>query len=399
MATRRTAVAEPARDGARGSWGRSDIVAIRPGGRGRIGSAGRLVGLVAAALWLAGCSESRTQIRIVGSSTVFPFTTAVAENFNRNFPDFSSPIVEGTGTGGGIKLFCDGVGQRFPDVVNASRRMKASELEDCFRNGASEVIEIQVGIDGLVLAQGKTGPEINLSLRDVYAALAAEPFGRPQTARFWSDVNPALPRVRIEVIGPPPTSGTRDSFNELYMEGGCRADPAMRALEAEDSGRFRTICQRIREDGAYVEAGENDNLIVQKLAANPLAIGAFGFSFLEANLDTLRDVRIDGVPATYDTISDRSYPAARPMFIYVKASHVRAVRGLREFLEEYSSERAWGPGGYLQRRGLVASPQAVRDAMRQRIAALIPLTAEDLAGRPMVAANEPAGPPPGTVPA
>jgi len=340
----------------------------------------RCVGIVVAALLLAaGCTDSRTQIRIVGSSTVFPFTTAVAENFNRNNPEFTSPIVEATGTGGGIKLFCDGIGSRYPDVVNASRRMKAGELADCLRNGAKEVVEIQVGIDGLVLAQGKTGTPINLTLRDVYAALAAEPFGRPQTARFWSDVNPALPRIRIEVIGPPPTSGTRDSFNELYMLAGCKTDPAMVALEKADPDRFRTLCSKIREDGAYVEAGENDNLIVQKLAANPNAIGAFGFSFLEANLDTLRDVPIDGVPATYETISGRSYPAARPMFIYVKAQHVRAIRGLREFVDEYTSERAWGPGGYLQRRGLVASPEDVRQRYRARAEALTPLAEADLA--------------------
>lgn len=341
--------------------------------------AGAMSVALAALLLATGCADSRTQIRIVGSSTVFPFTTAVAENFNRNNPEFASPIVEATGTGGGIKLFCDGIGSRYPDVVNASRRMKAGELSDCLRNGAKQVVEIQVGIDGLVLAQGKTGTPINLRLRDVYAALAAEPFGRPQTARFWSDVNPELPRIRIEVIGPPPTSGTRDSFNELYMLAGCKTDPAMRALEKADPDRFRTVCNKIREDGAYVEAGENDNLIVQKLAANPNAVGAFGFSFLEANLDTLRDVPIDGVPATYDTISNRSYPAARPIFIYVKAQHVRAIRGLREFVEEYTSERAWGPGGYLQRRGLVASPDELRQRYRARAAALTPLTEADLA--------------------
>lgn len=332
-----------------------------------------------ALLSVTGCTDSRTQIRIVGSSTVFPFTTAVAENFIRNNPEFTSPIVEATGTGGGIKLFCDGIGSRYPDVVNASRRMKRGELADCIRNGAQEVVELQVGIDGLVLAQGKTGTPLNLSLRDVYAALAAEPFGRAQTARFWSDVNPALPRIRIEVIGPPPTSGTRDSFNELYMLAGCKTDPAMLVLEKSDPDRFKTVCNKIREDGAYVEAGENDNLIVQKLAANPNAIGAFGFSFLEANLDTLRDVPIDGVPATYETISDRSYPAARPMFIYVKAQHVRAIRGLREFVDEYTSERAWGPGGYLQRRGLVASPDEVRARYRARAEGLVPLTEGDLA--------------------
>lgn len=327
---------------------------------------------------LASCSDSRTQIRIVGSSTVFPFTTAVAENFSRNNPEYLAPIVEATGTGGGIKLFCAGLGSRFPDVANASRRMKPAELKDCVRNGATEVVEIQVGIDGLVLAQAKTGQRFDLTLRDVYLALAAEPFGGRQRTRTWRDVNPGLPDVRIEVIGPPPTSGTRDSFNELYMEAGCLTEPAMQALKKSDEDRFKTICNKVREDGAYVEAGENDNLIVQKLASNPNAIGAFGFSFLDANLDTLRDVPVNGVQANYETISNRSYPAARAMFIYVKAQHVKAIRGLREFLDEYTSDRAWAPGGYLQRRGLVPSPEDVRAETRARAAALTPMTSEDL---------------------
>lgn len=339
---------------------------------------GLLALLATAVSALGACTDSRTQIRVVGSSTVFPFTTAVAENFSRNNPQYLAPIVEATGTGGGIKLFCAGLGSRFPDVVNASRRMKASELRDCTGNGASEVVEIQVGIDGVVLAQGKGGAPIHLQLRDVYAALAAEPFGRKQTARTWKDVNPALPDIRIIVIGPPPTSGTRDAFNELYMAAGCDSDPAMKALKKTDEGRHKEVCNKIREDGAYVEAGENDNLIVQKLAANPQQIGVLGFSFLERNMDTIRDVPIDGVAATYETISNFTYPAARPLFIYVKAQHVKAIRGLREFLDEYTSERAWGPGGYLQRRGLVPSPDPVREENRARATALTALAAGDL---------------------
>ena len=328
---------------------------------------------------LGGCSDARTQIRIVGSSTVFPFTTAVAENFSRNNPEFVAPIVEATGTGGGIKLFCSGVGSRYPDIVNASRRMKPGELADCMKNGAQDVVEIKVGVDGLVLAQGKQGVPLDLRLRDVYAALAAEPFGQKQTAKLWSDVNPALPRIRIEVIGPPPTSGTRDAFNELYMVAGCKTDPAMRALEKTDEERFKTICNKVREDNHFVEGGENDNLIVQKVGRNPVAVGVFGFSFLEANLDTLRDVKIDGVVANYETISGFLYPASRPLFIYVKAQHVQAIRGLRAFLDEYTSERAWGPGGYLSRRGLIPSPVATRAEHRQRAVELKALAPEDLA--------------------
>lgn len=345
-----------------------------------------VAGLALAGL-LAACGGGRTQIRIVGSSTVFPFTTAVAENFNRNNPQFMAPIVEATGTGGGIKLFCSGVGTRYPDIANASRRMKPAELEECERNGAPGVVEIQVGIDGVVMVQGKDGTPIDLRLRDVYAALAAQPFGQPQTAQLWSDVNPDLPAIRIEVMGPPPTSGTRDAFNELYMEAGCDTEPAMKALKATDSGRHRQICHQIREDGAYVESGENDNLIVQKLGANPRALGVLGYSFLEQNLDKLRDVAIDGVPVSYQTISDFSYPAARPLFIYVKAQHANAIRGVREFLDEYSSERAWGPGGYLQRRGLVPSPDAVRAEARRRAEHLVPVTAAELRGEAATAAE------------
>ncbi len=328
---------------------------------------------------VGGCSDARTQIRIVGSSTVFPFTTAVAENFNRNNPEFTAPIVESTGTGGGIKLFCAGLGSRFPDVANASRRLKAGELADCQKNGARDIVEVEVGVDGLVLAQSKAGVPLDLSLRDVYAALAAEPFGQKQTAKLWSDVNPALPAVRIEVIGPPPTSGTRDSFNELYMLAGCKMDPAMKALEKTDEARFKTLCNKIREDGHFIEGGENDNLIVQKVGRNPVAVGVFGFSFLEANLDTLRDVKINGVPATYESISAFEYPASRPMFIYVKAQHVKAIRGLREFLDEYTSERAWGPGGYLSRRGLIPAAEATRIEQRRNATELRALTPEDLA--------------------
>lgn len=324
--------------------------------------------LLAGALVLAGCGgDTRTQIRIVGSSTVYPFTTAVAEQFKRAYPQFSAPIVESTGTGGGIKLMCAGVGQQFPDIANASRRIKKSEVEDCAKHGVDGIIEIQVGLDGLVVAQSRKGIFGGVSERDIYLALAADPFGRGKNAaRLWSDVNPALPRIKIEVIGPPPTSGTRDSFNELYMQRGCETEPAMEALKKSDEGSFKSICTKVREDGAFVEGGENDNLIVQKIAANPNALGVFGYSFLEANLDRIKDVPLNGVAANYENISSFKYPASRAMFIYVKAQHVSAVRGMREFLTEYTKESTWGRGGYLSRRGLVASP----DADRARYAAV-----------------------------
>jgi phosphate transport system substrate-binding protein len=313
---------------------------------------------------LAACSGgSRTQIRIVGSSTVYPFTTAVAEQFKRGWPQYSAPIVESTGTGGGIKLLCAGVGQQFPDIANASRRIKRSEVDDCASHGVTGLIEVQIGLDGLVLAQARRANFPSMSERDIYLALAADPFGRGKNrARTWADVNPALPAIRIEVIGPPPTSGTRDSFNELYMIRGCESEPAMQALKQRDETRFKTICSRIREDGAFVEGGENDNLIVQKLNANPRALGVFGFSFLEENLDKVKDVPLNGIAATYDNISNFTFPASRPLYFYVKAQHVNAVRGMAEFLAEFTNEATWGPGGYLSRRGLIASPEPVRQA-------------------------------------
>jgi phosphate transport system substrate-binding protein len=311
---------------------------------------------------LAACSGgSRTQIRIVGSSTVYPFTTAVAEQFKRTWPQFPAPIVESTGTGGGLKLLCAGVGQQFPDIADASRRIKPGEIADCTKHGVKGIIEIQIGLDGLVIAQGRNADFPSLSERDVYRALAANPFGRgPNRARLWADVNPALPATRIEVIGPPPTSGTRDSFDELFMLRGCETEPAMLALKARDDVQFKTICSRIREDGAYIEGGENDNLIVQKIAANPNMLGVFGFSYLEENSDKIRDVPLNGITATYDNIAAGRYQASRPLFLYIKMQHVRAVRGMTEFLAEFARDSTWGRRGYLAKRGLVASPDAVR---------------------------------------
>ncbi|WP_439533817.1 substrate-binding domain-containing protein [Polymorphobacter sp.] len=303
---------------------------------------------------------ARTQLRIVGSSTLYPFVTAVAEQFKRANPQFPGPIVESTGTGGGIKLFCSGIGERFPDVANASRRIKPGA--DCAKNGVTDIIEVQIGLDGLAVAQGRAGRFPGMTEEEIYRALAAMPYGRPQRARLWSDINPRLPRIRIEVLGPPPTSGTRDAFNELYMDKGCNANPAMKALKARDADRHAQICTAMREDGAYVEAGENDNLIVQKLAANPNLLGVFGYSYLEENLDKVKGVPISGVEPTYDNIATFAFPASRPLYVYVKAQHMRSVRGMQAFLTELSRESTWGRKGYLARRGLVASPDPVRAA-------------------------------------
>jgi phosphate transport system substrate-binding protein len=325
----------------------------------------------------ASCSASRTQIRIVGSSTVFPFTAAVAENFHRLNPGLPSPIVESTGTAAGIRLFCAGIGSAHPDVVDASRRMQPAERAGCTANGVGAVVEIAIGIDGVVLIQGRNGRPLALAMRDIYAGLAATPFGRPQAARTWRDVNPAFPALAIEVIGPPPTSGTRGAFNSLFLKAGCRSEASMRALEQTDPRRFEQLCTRIREDGAWVEGGENDNLVVQKLVRNPQAIGVLGYSFLQSNRDRVRAITVAGVPASDATIADGRYPASRPLYLYVKKQHVGAIRGLDRFLAEYVSERSIGPGGYLQRRGLVPLPASARRAARDHVHDLVARDAAD----------------------
>jgi phosphate transport system substrate-binding protein len=323
-----------------------------------------------------GGSGTRTQIRAVGSSTVYPFATAVAEQFVGKNAGFKSPIVESTGTGAGMKLFCAGVGAGHPDVENASRRMKASEYADCKKNGAGEITEIQIGIDGIALAEAKGGPALSLTTADIYKALAANPYGKPNTAKTWKDVNPALPAVPIAVYGPPSTSGTRDALAELILEKGCDSDPAMKALKDSDKDKHKDICTKIREDGIYVDAGENDNLIVKKLGGNPNAVGIFGYSFLEENQGTLKDISINGVAATYETISSFQYPGARPLYIYVKNAHLNVIQGLREFVAEFAS--AWGPTGYLKGRGMVVAPDDVRAKNEAIAKAMTPLDASGL---------------------
>jgi phosphate transport system substrate-binding protein len=330
----------------------------------------RALGLIGvAALALTACQQSgssggggssgtRDTIRIVGSSTVYPFTTAVAEQFQRKNPSFKAPIVESTGTGGGMKLFCTGVGAQYPDIANASRRIKKSEVDLCAKNGVKEVIELQIGLDGIALAESKEGTPIKLTPAEVYKALAKKPFGKDQTAQTWKDINPALPAIKIAVYGPPPTSGTRDAFAELILEKGCNSDPAMKALKESDEDEYKTLCTGIREDGAFIEAGENDNLIVQKLVANPDSVGVFGYSFLEENLDKVRGISLDNVEPTYDTIADFSYPGSRPLYIYAKAAHLNVIPGLKQFLGEFAA--AWDKDGYLTRRGLIAAPDDVR---------------------------------------
>jgi phosphate transport system substrate-binding protein len=333
--------------------------------------------LLAACHNQAGTSGARDQIRAVGSSTVFPFATAVAELFVLANPGMKSPIIEQTGTGAGMKLFCAGLGAQYPDIEDASRRMKKSEFAQCAANGVTEIVEIQIGVDGLAFAESVRGPGLKLTPKLVYEALAADPYGKgPNKARLWSDVDPALPETRISVYGPPSTSGTRDSLAELIMTPGCNSDPAMAALARSDESKHKALCTRIREDGAYVDAGESDNLIVQKLGDNPDAVGVFGFSYLDANRGTLKDVPINGIQATYDSVSDGSYPGARPLFIYVKKAHIQAVPGLQDYIATYVKN--WGPGGPLTRRGMVPAPENVRAANAAKAQALPALSGDEL---------------------
>ena len=313
-----------------------------------------------------GGQASRDQIKIVGSSTVYPFTTMVAEQFV-NSGSFKAPVIESTGTGGGMKLFCAGVGPQHPDMTNASRRMTASEFDLCQRNGVTEIMEVQVGMDGIAFAESINGPKIKLTLAEAYRALAATPMGQPNTAKLWSDINPSLPAVPISIMGPPATSGTRDSLHELIMHPGCEeAYPQVKEIEKTDKDKAKELCTRVREDGVYVDSGENDNLIVQKLSANPNAIGVFGYSYLEENASRLKGVPVNGVDPSYAAISSGQYPGARAMFIYVKKQHLKAVPGINEFLGQYT--KMWEPEGPLTKRGMIASSDADRSKASDVIA-------------------------------
>jgi phosphate transport system substrate-binding protein len=343
-----------------------------------------LVSLASAALIVffsgpAFSQAGRDYVYIVGSSTVYPFATVVAERFGRG-TDFRTPKVESTGSGGGLKLFCDGIGVDYPDVANSSRAIKQSEVDNCAKNGVTDVIEVKFGYDGIVIANAISSESVELTRRVIFLALAKEVPGEsdgelvPNYYARWSDIDASLPSTRIEVLGPPPTSGTRDAFVELAMEGGCSTFPWIKALKSEDGSRYRAICHTIREDGAFVEAGENDNLIVQKLEANPAAFGIFGFSFLDQNAEKVKGAPVDGTEPTFEAISDGAYPVSRPLFFYVKKAHVGVIPGLRDYLREFTSERAWGVEGYLSDRGLIPMPQEERSAMAASTLKLTPLS-------------------------
>ncbi len=329
-----------------------------------------------ASVALTDAAEARDQIRIVGSSTVFPFATAVAEEFGKT-TDNKTPVVESTGSGGGLKLFCAGVGVAHPDVTNASRRIKSSEVERCAENGVTGITEVMIGYDGIVLANAKATAPFSITLQQLFLALAKDvpQDGAlvPNPNQSWSDIDASLPAEKIEVLGPPPTSGTRDAFVELAMEGGCKTFPDIKALKKQDKNRYKAICHSIREDGAFVEAGENDNLIVQKLKANPSALGIFGYSFLEQNRDKVQGSLINGVEPDFDTIADGSYPVSRSMYFYVKKAHVGVIPGIEEYIATFTDEDAWGPYGYLADKGLIPLPDADRDSMRTQATGLAQL--------------------------
>lgn len=337
--------------------------------------------VMAAALSTTAHAE-RDYISIVGSSTVYPFSTVVAERFGKS-TNFRTPKVESTGSGGGLKLFCSGVGDSTPDITNASRAIKSSEIELCAKNGVTDIVEVKVGYDGIVLANTKAADRMELSRKDIFLALAKNvpnPDGSETLIenpyKTWKDVNPALPARSIEVMGPPPTSGTRDAFVELAMEGGCKQFPFIKAMKKQDKKKYKAVCHGVREDGGYIEAGENDNLIVQKLVANPNALGIFGYSFLEQNAEKVQGSLVDGKEPTFDAISDGSYPVSRSLFFYVKKAHVGVIPGIEEYLAEFTSERAMGEDGYLADKGMIPMMEDERAEVVANVKNLKPIAAK-----------------------
>ena len=328
-----------------------------------------IITLIAGALALSALPSmafAREQINIVGSSTVFPFATAVAERFGKS-TEFKTPVVESTGSGGGLKLFCSGVGENTPDITNASRRIKTSEVDLCAKNGVKNIVEVKFGYDGIVLANSRLSGLMKLSLKDIFLALAKDiPDGKgktkPNPYQTWADVNPVLPAVKIEVLGPPPTSGTRDAFVELAMEGGCKTIDWIKGMKKTDKNAYKALCHTIREDAAFVEAGENDNLIVQKLEANPSAFGIFGYSFLDQNSDKVQGSRIDDVEPSFENIANGTYPVSRSLYFYVKKAHIGVISGIEAYLAEFISEDASGEDGYLADKGLI--PMTDEEAMQ-----------------------------------
>ena len=336
-----------------------------------------LAGTAAVVASFASSAFARDSISVVGSSTVYPFATVVAERFGRT-TSFPTPKIESTGSGGGLKLFCSGIGVNTPDITNASRRIKTSEYEQCQENGVTDIVEVLIGFDGIAVANSVDAVQLDMDEHDLYLALGKmvpNPDGSETLVenpyKQWADVNPDLPAIDIEVLGPPPTSGTRDAFVELAMEGGCSTFDFVKNMEDDE---FKATCHTMREDGAYQDAGENDNLIVQKLEANPDAVGIFGFSFLEQNEDKVQSSIINGHTANFDAIASGDYIISRPLYFYVKAQHVGTVPGIEEYLSEFTSEQSWGDDGYLVDKGMIPLSEEERAKIATEVKSLQKLT-------------------------
>ncbi len=339
--------------------------------------------IAVSAIALAGCNDqagsssaSRDYISAVGSSTVYPFATTAAEEFVRANAGMKTPKIESTGTGGGMERFCQGVGAAYPDIEDASRRMKKTEFDKCVANGVTDIVEIQVGIDGIAIAQSVSGPKLTLTPQDLYKALAANVDGQPNTAKTWKDVNPSLPAIGISVYGPPSTSGTYDAFKELILLKGCEADPKMKAIKESDKEGFEKSCTNLRSAPYYVEQGENDNLIIGKLNKNPNSVGIFGYSYLEENQDKIRGISINGVAPEYAAIASGKYPGARPLYIYIKKAHVGVIPGIKEYVAEFL--KGAGEGGYLKAKGLILSPADVAAKAKATATAMTTLDGAEL---------------------
>lgn len=344
----------------------------------------KLVLFVFAFACLDAKAETRDLISVVGSSTVFPFSKVVAERFGRS-TRYKTPTIEQIGTGGGFKEFCKKVGTDSVDIANASRRMKPSEFRNCEKNGVKAIVEVQIGYDGIVLANKRSSHHYVLSRKEIYLALAKyvpDPAGKALAVenpyRRWNDINPELPSIDIEVIGPSSSSGTRDTFVDLVMNQGCKQFSQIYALAEKDPLRFREICQLIREDGAYVEAGENDHFILQKLNKRPNALGIFGFSFLDQNVDIVHAAIIDGIEPSFESIANGEYPITRALYFYLKKAHVGVIPGIEAFLREFTSEKAWGDEGYLADKGMIPSSLKERQQVQARVRALTELKSEEL---------------------
>jgi phosphate transport system substrate-binding protein len=329
---------------------------------------------------LAGSAAAQQEpIQIVGSSTVYPFATVVAERFGRD-TQYPTPVIESTGSGGGLQIFCQGVGQDTPDITNASRRIQASEVELCESNGVTSIHEVVIGYDGIVLAHDVTAPDVSLTQEEIWRALAAEVVVDGEVVENpytnWSEIDSSLPDAEIEVFGPPPTSGTRDAFVELVMEEGC-AGPLENVDVSEEEAE--AICATMREDGRFIEAGENDNAIVQDLQANPEALGIFGFSFLDQNRDVVKGAAINEVDPTFEAIASGDYPVSRSLYFYVKVAHVGVTPGLREYVEEFVSDAATGEDGYLVDEGLIPLPPERHEAQMEAAETMAATDFSDLA--------------------